>query len=105
MINLYHTDDERGDHYWPFVYLHGKAEDDNYAVFQQGGSAPDLFVSDTEMPAVPQGETVELECKINGKPGIVVLGYQWAGAVLGGRAAYADDTNAVEHCRKVEDWR
>ena len=52
MVNLYYASDEMDKlhHRWPFVYLHGEAEDMNLPVFAANeGAAPDICVADVPL--------------------------------------------------------
>lgn len=91
-------------HYWHFVYIHGKAEDDmgvRANLMDWEWAAPDLFVSDQVMPTEPG----EYEVNIYGKKAIAVLAMHRFMNVLTGRVAYENDVEALAHCRKLDDWR
>ena len=52
MVNLYYASDEmeKLHHRWPFVYLHGEAEDMNLPVFAANeGAPPDICVADVPL--------------------------------------------------------
>ncbi len=101
MINFYHGDDPKGVHVWHWVYAHGDAEDLNQQIQNENDwqSAADLLSSDTPLPTIPG----EYQGMLYGKPIIAVLAKRHN--FLGGRAALADDKDALDHCRRPEDWR
>jgi hypothetical protein len=93
-----HLEDDR----WHFVYLHGEAEEFNEENRIANGwewSASDTFCSPDPMPT----EAGEYHAVLYGRPVIVVLADRRS--LRGGRAALADDTIALDHCRAVDDWR
>lgn len=106
-VNLHHLNDPMFGHDiydWPFVYLHGQAEQHNATYADACGfewAAPDIFKADRPMPVEPG----EYQAKLYGRDVIVVLAERFNGRLLGGRAACADDANALVHVRDVQSWR
>lgn len=89
---------------WPYVYLHGKAEELSGSMVQNltNVGADDIFVSDRPMPTVP-GEYTAI---LYGRTVIVVIAYSTGfSKFLKGRAALHDDPVALAHARRPEDWR
>ena len=115
MVNLYYASDEmeKLHHRWPFVYLHGEAEDMNLTVFAANeGAPPDICVADVPLDEAFKpttvGETKELECTVNGLKAVAVLHNKDNGAFgsyIQGRVSLASDPKALEHARDVASWR
>ena len=107
MTRFFHCDDNRGEHYWPFVYLHGQAEHLSGALYQAyicrsevDRGADDIFCCDSPMPIEPGEYLAELY----GHPVIAVIDYAGRN-FLCGRVALIDDEVALAHCRIPQDWR
>ena len=115
MVNLYYASDEmeKLHHRWPFVYLHGEAEDMNLPVFAANeGAPPDICVADIPLDEAFKpttvGETKELECTVNGLKAVAVLHNKDNGAFgsyIQGRVSLVSDPKALEHARDVASWR
>lgn len=119
MLNLfYHLDDDeflRDKHRFPFVYLHGQAEEKNNNTWAVGaGSPPDMCVADVPLESVfPKpwnvGDTRKIDCLVDDIPALCVL-HVFDRTGLGdpslqGRVALLHDTEALEHSLKPQDWR
>ena len=107
MPRLFHCDDCRGKHDWPFVYLHGNAEIHSGKSYSELSGeachdrrADDIFCCDSPMPTEPGECSVELY----GRQAIAVIDYAGRN-FLCGRVALIDDEAALAHCRIPHDWR
>ena len=115
MVNLYYASDEMDKlhHRWPFVYLHGEAEDMNLPAWEAGGgAAPDICVADVPLDEAFKpttvGETKELECTVNGLKAVAVLHNKnngEFGSYVQGRVSLISDPEALKHAMAVSDWR
>lgn len=104
MIQLYHPYDPKaphGLHQWNFCYLHGKAE----CSHPKHLGTDDRFYASVPVPT-QEGEYL---CELYGKRVVAVLRYStWTidgKPCMCGRLALIDDTEALTHCYRNEDWR
>lgn len=95
---------EKSEFIWPFVYLHGKAEDMNMEAFRNGGDAPDLCVANEPIENYWKDETVSIPCEAGGLPAVCVLSMR-SGSFPSGRVALVSDLKALQHTCSVNDWR
>lgn len=105
-LKFYHADDQRARYSWPFVYLHGEAEDMYMANFEAGGSAPDICGANLPMESfytVAAERDVALPCTVENKPAVVVLSK--VRGFSAGRIALVEDLKAMRHIYSPEDWR
>lgn len=104
LFNDYDPDRPADAWRWPFVYLHGKAEDLvrvlSYAK-EWENSAPDIFVASKPMPP----EAGEWSVKLYGIPAVAVIARRDGTSHLCGRVALLDDQEGLAHARRPEDWR
>lgn len=118
MLKFIHLDNQKELlwFYWPFVYFHGQAENINIASFNEGGQPPDLCMASEPLHMhIPCGEdglpkpewkgTASIPCEINGKPAVCVLSKDRIGGMFGGRIAFVDDFEALQHVMQPQDWR
>lgn len=94
-----------GLHSWPFVYLHGAAEqhndriaDDNAWVWQ----APDCFLCSEPMPTAPG----VYRGSLYGFPVIAVLAFtHWPNQMCGRVVIDDPKRDGYEHAFAISDWR
>lgn len=89
---------------WPFVYLHGKAQEELSQSEEAGGWQPhahDIFLADKSMPAL----VGELHVLVYGKLAIAVFSKRHLDGCLSGRVALVDDLDGLTHARHVAQWR
>jgi hypothetical protein len=115
--------DERCDgkvwHAWPFVYLHGEAEDLFHLAWEGGGNPPDismvnrplkhfLGVADDGPVKLDKGYCVSVPCVVESLvdryPAVCVLAINESG-FLEGRVSLVNDTKALAHACTPKDWR
>ena len=114
-LEFYHQFNYNNGHRWPFVYLHGDAEDNN-------GAIDDICVANKplsdyieclhDIPIQENGlykwkGTMRISCKVHGKPGIVVISTERHEnySLYGGRIALLTDKKAIEHVNDPQAWR
>lgn len=105
MINLYHLGDpNRKTHHWPFVYLHGWAEEKN-ALLQDlkhwDDIAADCVSADQPLPTV-EGDYPGM---LYGMEVTIFLRKRFGWTNLCGRVACPEDKVGYAHASKPEDWR
>lgn len=101
--SIFHYNDPEGTESWPFVYLHGQAEDflGKYAeTFGLEWAAPDLISSNASLPNSPGHYLVDLY----GHLVLVVLDYCGRN-YLRGRASFVDDNESLKHILHPQEWR
>ena len=98
---------------FPFVYLHGQAEDKNISAFAAGGSAPDICrgsvpLSELIDHPLQVGDVRKIDCTVDGIPSLMVLhAAERAGGSphLCGRVALLHDHKAIVHVLDYHAWR
>jgi len=111
-ICFFHQNDPNGTYSWPYVYLHGLAEQlsgeefqkryghvttDHPGMFYRG--ADDILSCNTPMPDAP-GEYL---ATLYDQPVIAVLA-KHVGDLLCGRVALISDGVSLNHCRTPAKW-
>jgi len=101
-------------HNWPFVYLHGEAEQINMQAFNDGGAAPDICMASEPLAnyvPCPDGfpdrswkGVISIPCMVDDYPAVCVLSSGKRG-MFGGRIALVKDFTALQHVMSPDDWQ
>jgi hypothetical protein len=102
-LEFYHQADPNGKkERWPFVYLHGQAEDHCGKQAQENGwewGAPDIFDASEPMPTFPG----DYPATLYGMPVIAFVRFRHGH--LAGRVATPADVEGFAHAKESENWR